>query len=267
MAEAGRNFPPTFYVRKAMGIRIKPTLVWLRNLALDAYYWPRSRQEFTERLARVQTPREAVALIYAYRGGGFYKWLIPNQDKDEIAALAERTHAIAPRVIVEIGTRDGGTLLTWSQCSDRLELLVSIDLPGGIHGGGYASQRAKLYRLFTANRPGCRLELIRRDSQVESTRAVLADVLQGRPIDFLFIDGDHRYAGVKKDYELYAGLVRPGGLIALHDIRPNAKDETIQVFRLWDEIKANKAYSTEEIVHEPYRGRFGIGLVTTSSER
>ena len=144
---------------------------------------------------------------------------------------------------MEIGTRDGGTLFLWSQASQALELLVSIDLPGGIHGGGYPAQRAKLYRLFTANQPQCQLELLR-----------------GRPIDFLFIDGDHRYPGIRRDYELYANLVRPGGLIAFHDIRPKPYAESIQVFRLWDEIKA--AEQTEEIIHEPYQGRYGIGLLT-----
>jgi len=36
-------------------------------------------------------------------------------------------------------------------------------------------------------------------------------------IDFLFIDGDHSYEGVKADYERHKVKVRPGGLIALHD--------------------------------------------------
>ena len=81
------------------------------------------------------------------------------------------------------------------------------------------------------------------------------------PIDFLFIDGDHRYAGVKKDYKLYSDLVRPGGLIALHDIRPNPEANTVEVFKLWNEIKTTEV-KTEEIVHEPYRGKFGIGLLT-----
>ena len=243
--------------------RLTALLLWLRNYVLDFYYWPLSQREFLDRLSRVHSMSDAVDLIFQYKGGGFYKWMKPNQDETEIKTLGERVHAIAPKVIVEIGTRGGGTLFLWSQSAQSLELLVSIDLPGGIHGGGYPSQRAKLYRQFTANRPNCKLELLRCDSQTQATRAKLMELLQGRPIDFLFIDGDHRYAGVKKDYELYTDLVRPGGIFAFHDIRPNTKDESIQVFRLWDEIKA-KIDHTEEIIHEPYSGRFGIGLVTKS---
>jgi cephalosporin hydroxylase len=238
---------------------LNSVLVRLRNLLLDGYYWPLSRQEFTHLLAEVHTPRDAVNLTFQYRGHGFYKLLRPNQDKGEITQLAERVRAIVPKVIVEIGTRDGGTLFVWSQCAPAL--LISIDLPGGIHGGGYAMQRSRLYRLFTANQPQCHLELLRMDSQSEVTKRKLVALLGGQPIDFLFIDGDHRYAGVKRDYTLYADLVRPGGLIALHDIRPNTRTDTIQVDRLWNEVKQTEQH-TEEIVHEPYTGRFGIGLIT-----
>jgi hypothetical protein len=33
----------------------------------------------------------------------------------------------------------------------------------------------------------------------------------------LFIDGDHRYEGVRRDFEMYSPLVGAGGLIAFHD--------------------------------------------------
>jgi len=36
-------------------------------------------------------------------------------------------------------------------------------------------------------------------------------------IDMLFIDGDHAYSSVLTDWLLYHDLVRPGGIIALHD--------------------------------------------------
>ena len=36
-------------------------------------------------------------------------------------------------------------------------------------------------------------------------------------IDFLFIDGDHRYEGVKGDIETWVPRVRDGGIVAFHD--------------------------------------------------
>jgi len=38
-------------------------------------------------------------------------------------------------------------------------------------------------------------------------------ILAGRQVDFLFIDGDHSYEGVKKDFEMYSSLVRKGGVV------------------------------------------------------
>lgn len=36
-------------------------------------------------------------------------------------------------------------------------------------------------------------------------------------VDILFLDGDHSYAGVKKDLDRFAPLIREGGFLALHD--------------------------------------------------
>lgn len=38
-----------------------------------------------------------------------------------------------------------------------------------------------------------------------------------QPIDLLHIDGDHTYEAVRKDIELFAPHVKPGGYILLHD--------------------------------------------------
>jgi hypothetical protein len=42
-------------------------------------------------------------------------------------------------------------------------------------------------------------------------------VKQDIQIDFLFIDGDHSYEGVKTDFELYSSLLSDRGIIAIHD--------------------------------------------------
>jgi predicted O-methyltransferase YrrM len=46
----------------------------------------------------------------------------------------------------------------------------------------------------------------------------LAVELAGR-IDFIFIDGDHSYEGLRSDWDGWSGLVAPGGSVALHDSR------------------------------------------------
>jgi len=42
-------------------------------------------------------------------------------------------------------------------------------------------------------------------------------VLQDIKIDLLFIDGNHSYEGVKKDFELYSNLISEKGIIIIHD--------------------------------------------------
>lgn len=42
-------------------------------------------------------------------------------------------------------------------------------------------------------------------------------IRQDIKIDLLFIDGDHSYEGVKKDFDLYSTIMSPKGVIILHD--------------------------------------------------
>lgn len=42
-------------------------------------------------------------------------------------------------------------------------------------------------------------------------------IRQDIKIDFLFIDGDHTYEGVKKDFELYSTILNDNGIIVIHD--------------------------------------------------
>jgi hypothetical protein len=51
--------------------------------------------------------------------------------------------------------------------------------------------------------------------------------LQDIKIDFLFIDGDHSYEGVKKDFELYSKLLTDKGIIVIHDTDSNFEKNLI----------------------------------------
>ena len=229
--------------------------------ALDPIYFRISRRRLLRLLDAVDDVDGAIDVAWRYRGVGLYRSVKPSQDRDEFTTLARLAQDEVPKVVVELGTRNGGSLLAWCQTSPALELVVSIELPEDIHGSGYIEERTKLYSLFAANRPGCRVELLHADSQLTATRDHLESLLAGRPIDVLFIDADHRYEGVRRDYELYSPLVRDAGLIAFHDIRPVVEDANTQVFRLWDQLKAD-GLRCREIVSEPYCGWFGIGVVT-----
>ena len=52
-------------------------------------------------------------------------------------------------------------------------------------------------------------------------------IRQDIKIDFLFIDGDHSYEGVKKDFELYSSIVNDNGIIVIHDTDSNYEESLI----------------------------------------
>lgn len=226
-------------------------------MLLDRPAWWLSRRELCRWMAETET-EQIIAATTHYRGRGFYASLAPLQSLPEITALVRRVQAAQPRVIVEIGTQLGGTLYMWCRTNPQAELIVSIDLPAGEFGGGYLPQRGKMYQTFVTDRPTTELALLRCNSHAPSTVTTLQRLLAGRPIDFLYIDGDHTYEGVRRDYELYAPLVRPGGLIAFHDINTHLDDH--EVHRFWSELRDHE--QIEEIIEAPKSARFGIGIVT-----
>jgi len=182
-----------------------------------------------------------------------YSW----QKKAEIMALLERLQPLQPRRVLEIGTAAGGTLFLLSRVAAPNALLVSIDMPEGRFGGGYNLLRRGLYSSFA--RRGQRIVLIRGDSHRQAVRKRLAAALNGQPLDFLFIDGDHSAVGVLQDFEDYAPFVRPGGLIAFHDIRPAERGWSDEVYLVWPELAAR--FDGEELVDDSGPSGYGIGLL------
>lgn len=175
----------------------------------------------------------------------------------ELVRLVRLVKRLRPRTVVEIGTYSGGTLRSWCQCAAAVALIVSIDLPGGEFGGGYDPTRAQHIQTFA--RPKQRLVLVQGDSHTAEIQDRLRWELDGRQIDFLFIDGDHSYDGVKADFEEYAPLVRSGGVVAFHDVAEYPELPECQVDRFWREIKPG--YGSGEFIHHGEYLGCGIGFL------
>ena len=153
----------------------------------------------------------------------------------EFAPLLTLLGRQPPEVVVEIGTHRGGSFYAFCKVADPHATVVSIDLPGGLFGGGYDEDELRSMRGYGLS--GQSLHFLALDSNEASTCDAVAELLNGRRIGFLFIDGDHRYEGVRRDFELYSPLVVADGLIAFHDILPHAQAPLCQVNVFWDEIK------------------------------
>ena len=186
------------------------------------------------------------ARAYTWRGGR----MRPTQTAEEILWLLAQVRERQPRVVVEIGTDEGGTLFLWPRAAAPDALIVALDSrPMGRLGR--VSPYALVRRGFARNGQRVKL-LLPRDSHDPRTVEELRRLLSGASVDFLFIDGDHSYEGVKMDFDLYSPLVRPGGIVALHDI---ASTLAPGVKRFWSELVAS--HETEELI----ASEFGIGVV------
>jgi len=120
-----------------------------------------------------------------------------------------------------------------------------------------------LFRNFFKD--GTQLTCIRHDSHAQECAAILAMILHSRKIDFLFIDGDHSYGGVKKDFSMYSKYMRNGGLIAFHDVAVVDKPEDVcGVHRFWRERKNDHKHIV--IISCPEQAGMEIGLMIYPAE-
>lgn len=178
----------------------------------------------------------------------------PAQVPSELHRLAEIIGELCPERALEIGTCRGGTLCLLSRLASSSASIVSVDLPGGEFGGGYARIRSPLYQSF--GKYFQRIRLIRGSSH---SQEILDEVSKEKPLDYIFIDGDHTYEGVKQDFLMYSPLVRAGGVVAFHDIAEHPPEVGCEVDRFWNEVKTQ--YRHEEIIENKKQGWAGIGVL------
>jgi predicted O-methyltransferase YrrM len=182
----------------------------------------------------------------------------PMQLRSEIRALLEFLGREPPARVLEIGTGRGGTLFLLSQVARDDALLVSVDAPGT---SGFGSQpeyidRRRLYESLGRGRQ--RVVFVAADSHLPETRAHIEHIFAGRPLDLLFIDGDHSATGVDADFRMYSPLVREGGLVAFHDIVRGPHEQVGGVPDFWQRVRTADAI---EFVEDWNQGGYGIGVL------
>ena len=213
----------------------------------------RALDEASKRLSATELAALVSDLGYP-RAREFYAMQKPA----EIAAFLERVKSTGGRNVLEIGTAAGGSLFLLCRAAANDALIVSVDLPGGEFGGGFEEDRAHFYRRFAGR--GQSLVLVRGDSHDASTVERVRELFAGRgALDAVFVDGDHSLAGVTADHQCYWPLVRPGGLMAFHDIQAGAGPWGGDVPEFWARIRGT-AHS-EELVAEASMGGYGIGVL------
>jgi len=181
--------------------------------------------------------------------------IAPLQRRSEFVEYARLVAEQRPGAALEIGSFRGGTLFVLARLAHRYATVISLDLPMSRFGRICRWAQAPLFHRFTRN--GQTLHLLRANSHAKETFSTVLKLLNGRRLSVLFIDGDHTYAGVRADFEMYSPLVRPGGIVAFHDIAPQPFPN--EVARFWKEIKPG--YRHKEIVHSTSKDAMGIGVL------
>ena len=182
-----------------------------------------------------------------------------SQKLAEIRELLERISQLKAKRVLEIGSFQGGTLGLFAQAAAHDAQILSLDLNFTDH---------RLHSFPKLALPGQIITCHKADSHSQETLKYVVHWLDSELLDVLFIDGDHSYDGVKADYEMYAPLVRPGGLIAFHDVHPDFKTrygtvteaDVGEVPRFWNELRA-QGYVVHECIEHDSQDGMGIGFL------
>jgi predicted O-methyltransferase YrrM len=129
---------------------------------------------------------------------------------DEAALLYRLARDARSGPFVEIGRFKGGSTIVFASA-----------LPDGVELWSY-----DLHVALRPDMPGAELDAELRDALARygldgKVHLVVADSRTveppGKPLELLFVDGDHSYEGAKADHERWSAFVRPGGHLLFHD--------------------------------------------------
>ncbi len=232
-----------------------------KNLLSSIMYFCAGK-DLKKKSAKCRSLKDLVelALYYNY---SICKYLPPlliltsQQIKSELNIFSKIIISNKPKTVLEIGTANGGTLFLLSRLSNPNSIIISIDLPESPYIGGIDYKPNIFFKSFTGNHQ--KMVMIRGDSHKFSTLEKVKKVLKSNKVDVLFIDGDHTYKGVKKDFNMYRNLVRKKGIIAFHDIVEVTIENDVEVNKFWNEIKNDNKYI--EIVEDWNQDYGGIGII------
>jgi predicted O-methyltransferase YrrM len=136
--------------------------------------------------------------------------------------------------ILEIGSYDGGTSVCLCKFAKKM---LTIDLYENPKHIDFCSNNTKY-------------EYLNLNSQLDSTFDTVKNYFGDEKIDVIFIDGDHRYEGVKRDYELYNKL--GCNIIVFHDIADVYVDD-FGVNKLWKDLCIN---NKSKCIFTDYAGQY-----------
>lgn len=213
---------------------VRRLVVWLirryPHVAYDGLRRPKNDHSFAQLPERPQ--RNFEDLDWMFESLPINKGLV-ILEFDEAACLFRLVRSRPAAQILEIGRWRGGSTFLFAVAGDQDSIITSIDIA--------PSDDESLQAALAKNHLSQKVKLLVGNSQ---NITLVPDAY-----DLVFVDGDHSYDGVARDYEHWKRAVKVGGVLAFHNA---AKGRTLTEachgpLRLMGEISAREAkyYSRE----------------------
>jgi predicted O-methyltransferase YrrM len=185
------------------GIAITPTLKSALKRILPESVWQ-----------RLKVIRNTAPLRNAWRRAQADRLLFLSGLGDSSELLYGITRSMKPSVCVEIGSARGRSTcyIAMALKENGRGTVYAIDPHTETNWNDYLSRDT--YDILKGN-----IAALGLGGQVQILRAFSDEVARSwdSRIDLLFIDGDHSYDGVKRDWELFSGYLSPFGVAIFHD--------------------------------------------------
>jgi predicted O-methyltransferase YrrM len=156
--------------------------------------------------------------------------LMPLQRQNELRAMMALARTFSPQVVMEVGTDRGGGLYHWCKgFSPRRAIACEVE------GTPYAAD-------FELAFPQTEFLWLPVSSYAVETVTHVRGWLGADKLDVLFLDGDK--AKFTADFMAYVPMVRPGGLVLMHDVTDPSPG------RSFEECRADPRVKSSRVIHD-----------------
>jgi predicted O-methyltransferase YrrM len=148
----------------------------------------------------------------------------------ELSLLAKFSSNV--RTAVEIGSYEGVSAAVIAQNMNAAGKLYCVDPWRTVKGK--ASPSFEIFKR-SLNRKGC-------SSKIEVLRGTSGAMRGALPaeFDFIFVDGDHSWNGIKQDWDIVCAKLRAGGVVCLHDaLAPDGEEGKHDSVKFYGQVIKN----------------------------
>jgi predicted O-methyltransferase YrrM len=173
-----------------------------------------------------------------------------GQDLEELIQFYQYLPDKVERVL-EIGTQHGGWLFMLASVIQPPARFCAVDVT---YCSEFGITRGEL------EAAGFEVEFMPGDAAL--ARDQVARWLGGEQLDVLHLDARHTLSGVQREWGLYSQMVRPGGIVAIHDVEPTGPHAVFGAQQMFDRLQ--ESYETH-LCLRTWKEGLGIGIVRIPS--